>query len=119
MSEKMLTLTFTLTRINAKIVLSPLLRSKPDKLFSVQAQKLDRLVNTTRFGKVSILKCFAFSPNRKAGVFNFFHSGDCFRKAPFSGKNLSGFVRISVDGRLTGKIKLRHRVDRVLKAVST
>ena len=44
-----------------------------------------------QFRKVPFLQCSPSTLIRLAGVFNFFHSGDCFRKVPFSMENLSGF----------------------------
>ena len=47
-----------------------------------------------RFRKVPFLQCSSFTLMRLAGVFKSFHSGDRFRKVPFSMENLSGFVQI-------------------------
>ena len=64
----------------------------PEKSYEIKVK--------SRFRNVPFSKCSPSTVKRLAGVFKFFHSGDLFRKVPFSVGNLSGFMRISVDGAL-------------------
>ena len=62
-------------------------------------EKSYKIIVTSRFRNVSFSKCSPSTVKRLAGVFKFFHSEDLIRKVPFSARNLSGFMRISVHGR--------------------